>query len=119
MDTYSGLLIGNVIALNSKRSLLTQKVALAHELGHAHYGHTHYGVMKAQPLTHEKAELQADRYAAKILLATEDVRAVCHVFEDLGRSAQELGVPTKILRLWLADHKELLADWMSDERVEW
>lgn len=119
MDAYSGLLIGNVIVLNSKRSLLTQKVALAHELGHAYYGHTHYGAMKAQPLTHEKAELQADRHAAKILLDAEDVRAVCSAFTDPARCAQELGVPTRILRLWLADHEELLADWMSDECVEW
>lgn len=71
--------------------------ALAHELGHAHYGH---------PPGHEGAhELQADRFAAKLLVSPVEYAAAEAIYgPQPQRLAAELGVTVKVLKTWQALH---------------
>lgn len=86
--------------------------SLAHELGHAHYGH---------PPGHEGAhELQADRFAARILISPIDYAIAEHIYGPHPvRLAAELGVTTHIIETWqqLHEHKKGLHG--ADQSKPW
>lgn len=85
-----------VIVLNQRKPMLTQRVTLAHELGHAWHGHDW-----TRAHDRERDERQADAYAARLLISPTDYafaeRIVgCHP----GALAKELGVTRRLVELW-------------------
>lgn len=96
MSAYSGLLFDGLILINSNKARLTQRAALAHELGHAHYGHNKLGAPHSSP----KHELQANRYAAGLLIDENAYRQAAMSFPEVRELARELDVPMKLLELW-------------------
>jgi len=96
MSAYSGLLLDGLILINSNKSALTQRAALAHELGHAHYGHNKLGAPHSSP----KDELQANRFAASLLIDEEAYQVATMSFCEVREVARELDVPMKLLELW-------------------
>lgn len=86
-----------LILLNPRRSESVQRVTLAHELGHAHYGH---GWTDDRRLR-ERYERLADEHAARLLIrASEYAIAESVVGPHVGAIARELGVTTKIVEAW-------------------
>lgn len=88
-----------LIILNSRKPIATQRVALAHELGHAHHGHD-------WTRDHDKVrdELEADTYAARLLISLDAYAEAeqlvgCHP----GALAKELGVTRRLVELRQAD----------------
>lgn len=72
---------------------VTRRCAIAHELGHAHYGHI---------CSSPGAERQADEWAAQQLLDANDVAAVGLECEGSPAAmAAELGVTPHLLALWM------------------
>lgn len=72
---------------------VTRRCAIAHELGHAHYGHN---------CSTPGAERQADEWAAQQLLDVGDVEAVGLECEGSAAAmAAELGVTPHLLVLWM------------------
>lgn len=72
---------------------VTRRCAIAHELGHAHYGHD---------CSTPGAERQADEWAAQQLLDVGDVEAVGLECEGSAAAmAAELGVTPHLLVLWM------------------
>lgn len=72
---------------------VTRRCAIAHELGHAHYGHA---------CSTPGAERQADEWAAQQLLNVGDVEAVGLECEGSAAAmAAELGVTPHLLVLWM------------------
>ena len=71
----------------------TRVCAIAHELGHAHYGHN---------CSAPRFEYQADRWAAKQLLDGRVTHDLLREYRTRpGALAAELGVTPKLLNLWL------------------
>ncbi len=93
----SGLVMpGRLIYINSLRSPFTQRYALAHELGHISRGHDRrFGHSR------ERDELQADRFAADLLIDPKDFAVAEVMHDDLGSIATALEVPMDLVRLWL------------------
>lgn len=91
------LLPEGVILLNSLRSVLTRKVAVAHECGHWHYGHD-WRHQHDQP----RDERQANLFAAKVLIDPLDY-AYAELLHDgnKGNISKEIGVPLPLIELWL------------------
>lgn len=86
-----------LILLNHRRAETTQRVTLAHELGHAYYGHA----WTDNPRLHESQERQADRYAARLLITAADYAAAERVAgHHPGAIARELGVTRRLVELW-------------------
>ena len=86
---------GGLIVLNHRHGLPAQRVTLAHEMGHWVCGHD-------WTRDHDKArdELDADIYAARLLIAVEDyARAETLVGTHLGALAKELGVTRRLVEL--------------------
>lgn len=86
-----------LIVLNPRRPGQTQRVTLAHELGHARYGH----VWSEDPRVRERQEAAADRYAANLLITPAEYAAAerlvgCHA----GALARELAVTARLVELW-------------------
>lgn len=99
----SGLLLPNrLILINSERRAMTQKVALAHELGHVHYGHDW-----RQPHCRGRDEFQADAYAANILISPAEYAVAEVMYDDLGSIAHELEVPLHLLKIWQRRYSHL------------
>lgn len=72
---------------------VTRRCAIAHELGHAHYGHD---------CSTPGAERQADEWAAQQLLDVGDVEVVGLECEGSAAAmAAELGVTPHLLVLWM------------------
>lgn len=72
---------------------VTRRCAIAHELGHAHYGHD---------CSTPGAERQADEWAAQQLLDVGDVEVVGWECEGSAAAmAAELGVTPHLLDLWM------------------
>lgn len=77
------------------------KSTLAHELGHAHYGHEPTGI----ECVDDQHEDQADEFAAELLLTEELVRDACAAYGGhLGAIAEELEVTEHLLAVWWATH---------------
>lgn len=88
-----------LILLNPRKSLLVQRVTLAHELGHQAYGHT----WTDDPVLHARYERQADRHAAGLLISSEDYRRAEQIVgPHAGALAKELGVTRTIVDAWRA-----------------
>ena len=86
-----------LILLNPRRSTTMQRVTLAHELGHAHYGHTWTG----DAVLHARHERVADEYAAELLIRSRDYALAERIAgPHLGGLARELGVTTRIVEAW-------------------
>ena len=73
-----------------------QRNACAHGVAHAALHH-----MDDRP----KHEVQADRYAADNLIDHDELLELMLWTEDSGRLAQELGVTTRLLRVYLNVHR--------------
>ncbi|UJP39365.1 ImmA/IrrE family metallo-endopeptidase [Cellulomonas palmilytica] len=86
-----------LILLNPKRSQTVQRVTLAHELGHAKYGHA----WTDDPSEHARQERLADEYAAALLIDAQDYAlAEAVVGPHVGALARELGVTASIVQAW-------------------
>lgn len=77
---------------------VTRRCAIAHELGHAHYGHD---------CSTPGAERQADEWAARQLLDVGDVEVVGWECEGSAVAmAAELGVTPHLLVLWMGMYEQ-------------
>lgn len=86
-----------VIVLNPRRPAQTQTITLAHELGHAHYGH---GWADDERLR-DRQETAADRYAANLLISPGAYAAAERlVGAHPGALARELAVTARLVELW-------------------
>lgn len=86
-----------LILLNPKRTMFTQRITLAHELGHAAYGHA----WTVDPSKHAYQERLADEYAASLLITREDyLAAETLAGPHTGALARELGVTPQIVEAW-------------------
>lgn len=65
---------------------------LAHELGHAYYGHKSHG--------DPRAEEQADYYAACLLISPEAYAAAEAIDPSSGAIADEIGVELRLVRVY-------------------
>ena len=81
---------------------MTQRVAVAHECGHAFHGHD-------WRFRHDKRrdELEADIYAANLLIESATVTEASRVYADPRSIARELNVPVSLLRLWVDQRSNL------------
>lgn len=96
------------ITLNSELPLDLLRSALAHELGHAHYGHIH----SDDPDIRERQERLADRYAAELLISKETYRAAERLVEaHPGAIAIELGVARYVVDAWRETHTNTTTPW--------
>lgn len=98
MSKYTGLLLDKTILINAHCEPLTQKVALAHELGHIHYGHD----WRANPHSKGRDEYQANKFASGLLIRDEDFAKAVRISQDKRSIAKELAVPLRILEIWLS-----------------
>ena len=71
---------------------------IAHELGHAVYGHT---------VSDAKAERQADEYAARLLITEKEYRRAETMFgQDVDTLAYELNVTPSLIIAWREQFSE-------------
>lgn len=88
-----------LVLINHHKSALTQKVALAHEMGHWHHGHDWSAAHDV-----ERDERQADIYAARLLIRPVDYALAERVTgPHPGALARELEVTARMVELW-RDH---------------
>lgn len=92
----SGYWLGSgLIVLNHRRAESTQRVTLAHEMGHWWHGHDW-----TRDHDRERDERQADQYAARLLISVDDyaaAEAICGA--HIGALARELGVTRRLVEL--------------------
>lgn len=92
-----------LILLNPRKTHASQRIALAHEIGHAHHGHdwTRTHVL-------ERDEREADTYAALLLISAEAYAdAERMVGHHPGALAKELNVTAHLVELWRAAHRNV------------
>lgn len=96
-----------LIVLNPRRTTLTQRVTLAHEIGHHRYGHDW-----TREHDSERDEREADTYAARLLISPAEYALAerlvgCHP----GALAKELGVTARLVEFWREsyEHEHLRA----------
>lgn len=107
---------GGLVILNYRHHLDAQREALAHECGHAHHGHD-------WTREHDKArdELEADRYAARLLVSMDayaeaEALVGCHP----GAISRELRVTRRLVELRREDFArdarilETVERWRAD-----
>ena len=88
------------IMLESRLSPFEMCVVLAHELGHAHHGHScKNGHREAVPAH----EYRADRYAARLLIDGAELARLEQINPDPEYLAEELGVTVDFLG-WYQQH---------------
>lgn len=95
---------GGIVVLNPRRTMLTQRVTLAHEMGHWHHGHD-------WTIDHdrERDEREADTYAARLLISPAEYALAEHlVGSHPGAIAAELGVTRRLVQLWRDDYGQPL-----------
>jgi Zn-dependent peptidase ImmA (M78 family) len=86
-----------LVLLNPRRTLTVQRVTLAHELGHAYYGHT----WTDDVVLHRRQERLADEHAAELLIRLDEyVVAETVAGPHVGALARELGVTSHIVEAW-------------------
>ena len=85
----------NLIVMRQGMRHVQTRSALAHEMGHVTYGHTD---------DRPKHEVQADRWAADMLIDKEQVSTLLEWVPDSARLAAELGVTTRLVRVYLNVH---------------
>ena len=90
----------NLILINPNHSLMTQKVAIAHECGHHVLGHDW-----RQRHNKRKDEQLANLYAANLLINPAECTQVAELVDgDCRAIGRELGVPVALIRLWGEQH---------------
>lgn len=97
-----------LVVLNHRHHLHAQREGLAHEIGHWHYGHD-------WSRDHDRArdERQADKYAARLLIAPDDYRAAENlVGPHPGAVAEELGVTRHLVEVRRQDFETEAYAWM-------
>ncbi|MCR6706528.1 MAG: ImmA/IrrE family metallo-endopeptidase [Cellulomonas sp.] len=95
-----------LILLNPKRTITVQRVTLAHEIGHAEYGHARVN----DPVLHARQERLADEFAADLLIDSGDYIAAESVFgSHVGTLARELGVTSGVVEAWRRRTSKLIA----------
>lgn len=82
----------NTLLVNSKLRAAPQRVALAHGVGHAAFGHED---------DRPKHEKQADQFAARNLICPDELADLYRWCPDEQRLVQELGVSTRLLRAYV------------------
>ncbi len=88
-----------VVLLNPRKSVLTQRVTLAHECGHHWHGHDW-----TRAHNRERDERQADTYAARLLILPLDYAVAEQIAgPHPGALARELGVTRRLVELWQAN----------------
>lgn len=86
---------GGLVVLNHRHNIAAQRETLAHEMGHAHHGHD-------WSREHDKVrdELDADRYAARLLIPLEQYAAAEGIVgSHPGALAKELHVTRRLVEL--------------------
>lgn len=98
LRTINGLWVPdkNMIIVRSNMRALHIRSTLAHELGHAEYGHRD---------DRPKHEVQADRYAAENLIDYNECVDLMKWTPDLVKMANELDVSGRLLRVYLNVHR--------------
>ena len=92
---------GGLITINPHRSIVVQRVTLAHELGHAHHAHA----WTDDPRLHARHERLADEHAARLLISpAEYAIAEALVGAHPGALAKELGVLERVVLTWRRTH---------------
>lgn len=89
-----------LVHINPRKSLLTQRVTLAHECGHWALGHDW-----TRDHDRPRDEQQADTYAARLLItpaAYAEAERVAGAHP--GALARELNVTARLVELWRADY---------------
>lgn len=86
----------NLIVIRSGMKAAWDRSTLAHELGHASYGHCD---------DRPKHEVQADRFAADNLIEFDELTELMKWTPDSARLANELMVTTRLLRVYLNVHR--------------
>ncbi|GMA33537.1 ImmA/IrrE family metallo-endopeptidase [Litorihabitans aurantiacus] len=92
---------GGVIVINPRKGYLTQRMTLAHELGHVALGHD-WGTR------HDAAadERAADIWAAGVLIKPDDYRMAEEIVgSHPGALAKELGVTAGLVVYWQQHHQ--------------
>lgn len=97
LRTHNALLLpGGVIVLNTRRTDVTRRYALAHECGHWHHGHD----WRAQH-DRKRDEREADSYASRLLISIDDyAHAEALAGGHVGAMAQILEVPPLIVEAY-------------------
>lgn len=96
VDTARWLPDSDTIVVRSGLPVIGDRSALAHEIGHAAYGHS------SDSAKHEK---QADRFAAVNLIDFDKCLDAMRATPDEYKVALELGVTRRILRAFLNLHR--------------
>lgn len=86
----------NLIVIREGMRAVHDRSTLAHELGHACLGHED---------DRPKHEVMADRFAAGNMINLDECRDVMQWAPDSARLANELGVSTRLLRVFLNVHR--------------
>jgi Zn-dependent peptidase ImmA (M78 family) len=86
----------NLIVIRSGLRAVHDRSALAHELGHAELGHRD---------DRPKHEVLADRYAAQQMIDLGECLEVMKWVPDAHKLALELGVSTRLMRVFLNVHR--------------
>lgn len=93
---FSGLTMpGHVVLINSARSGITQRTALAHELGHIHYHHDW-----RCPHDRQRDETLADQFAADLLIDPHEYAIAEVMYGNTIAIAHELEVPVRLINIW-------------------
>ena len=87
----------DTIVVNSSMTETYQREVLAHELGHAWYGHDW-----RLPHDRDRDERQADMYAARLLISPTEYALAEAICPHPGAIAKELGVATYLIHAWQA-----------------
>lgn len=85
-----------LVLLNHRKSVLTQRCTLAHEMGHWSLGHD-------WTLYHdvERDEREADAYAARLLISPVDYALAERLHgPHVGALARELDVSSRLVEVW-------------------
>ncbi|MFE5309756.1 ImmA/IrrE family metallo-endopeptidase [Isoptericola sp. NPDC056605] len=88
-----------LVLLNHRKSVLTQRCTLAHEMGHWSLGHD-------WTLYHdiERDELAADAWAARLLISPVDYALAERLHgPHAGAIARELDVSTRLVEVWRSE----------------
>lgn len=81
----------DLIILDYSLSPFEERFTLAHELGHAHFGHR-----SSEPAN----EVKADEYAAKLVISHDDYAAAEIICDSPAFIAQELGVSLRAVEAY-------------------
>jgi Zn-dependent peptidase ImmA (M78 family) len=86
----------NLIVIRAGMRAVHDRSSLAHELAHAALGHRN---------SSPKAEVQADRLACSKLIDLDECREAMKWAPDAHRLAAEMGVSTRLMRVFLNVHR--------------